>query len=170
MIFELINATYIADEDRLMIRINTSNQEEFRLWLTRRLCLNLLVNIKNLSLNDLNQKHTKIESKTIDAFKQETLEQQINLKSPYNPSSKLPFGATPILIKDITIKNTHPQDDIISINLILANNKILRSNMNRKALSSIRILLKNCCTQAHWTPSSEHTLDSKELPKVINLH
>ena len=172
MIFELVNASYVADEDRLMLRINTSNQEEFRLWLTRRLCLDLIIKIENLSLQDLNQKHTKVESKTIDSFNQERLEQQINFNTPYNPKSTLPFGAMPILIKDISIKTNASQDNTTLIDLILANNKVLTTNMPRKSLNSIRILLKNCCTQANWNTPPENTLglNLKHHLEIAQLH
>ena len=39
MTIDQINASYFLQEDRLLLRINTANREEFQFWLTRRVAL-----------------------------------------------------------------------------------------------------------------------------------
>ena len=65
MIFQQVNASYIDDEDRLLLRISTTDFDEFRLWMTRRLCLNLLIETESLSINNLSQKHRQFQSGNI---------------------------------------------------------------------------------------------------------
>ncbi len=42
MSIQQFNGEWIPREDRLLLRINTSNDEEFRFWLTRLMLKNLL--------------------------------------------------------------------------------------------------------------------------------
>ena len=41
MKLDQLAARYNPDQDRILLRMNTSDSDELRLWLTRRLCLNL---------------------------------------------------------------------------------------------------------------------------------
>jgi hypothetical protein len=37
-----VNVSYVGEQDRVLLRINSVGGEEFRIWLTRRMCLQLL--------------------------------------------------------------------------------------------------------------------------------
>ncbi len=168
MIFQQIKASYIADEDRLLLRISTANFEEFRLWMTRRLCLNLLLETESLSINTLTEKHSELSAKTIDSFNQETLEKKINFEINYTPNNKLPFGAEPILIKSITIKKIENKTALI---LVLANKKTITTDMDSTALNAIRLLFKRTSTQAGWlTIPTTHEINHTNSSPTINLH
>ncbi len=168
MIFQQIKASYIADEDRLLLRISTANFEEFRLWMTRRLCLYLLLEIESLSINILTEKHSELSAKTIDSFNQETLEKQINFDTNYTPINKLPFGAEPVLIKSITMKKI---ENKTALSLVLANKKTITTHMESTALNAIRLLFKRTSIQAGWlTMPVINKANQTNLSPAINLH
>jgi len=168
MIFQQVNASYIDDEDRLLLRISTTDFDEFRLWMTRRLCLNLLIETESLSINNLSQKHSELSAKTIDSFNQETLEKKINFETSYTPKNKLPFGAEPVLVKSITIKKLENKTEL---GLILANRKSITTQLDSTALNAMRLLFKRTCTQADWLtmPVIQKTSPPQSTP-AINLH
>lgn len=168
MIFQQVNASYIDDEDRLLLRISTTDFDEFRLWMTRRLCLNLLAETESLSINALTEKHSELNAKTIDNFNQETLEKKINFQTSYAPKNRLPFGAEPILIKSIAMKRIENKTEL---SLILANRKTISSQIDSTALNAIRLLFKRTCIQAGWLTLPVIDNANQPNPKpAINLH
>ena len=46
-----MNVSYAAREDRLLLRVSTSEDEEFRIWLTRRYT-GLLLGVLNKEMDD----------------------------------------------------------------------------------------------------------------------
>jgi hypothetical protein len=168
MIFQKINASYIDDEDRLLLRISTANFEEFRLWMTRRSCLNLLIETESLSISTLTEKHSELSAKTIDSFNQESLEKKINFQASYTPTNKLPFGGEPILIKSISIKRI---EDKTELSLALANRKTITTQMDSTALNAIRLLFKRSCIQSGWLAMPViNKANQTNLSPAINLH
>lgn len=168
MIFQQVKASYIDDEDRLLLRIKTANFEEFRLWMTRRSCLNLLIKTESVSINALTEKHSELTAKTIDSFNQESLEKKINFQASYTPTNKLPFGGEPILIKSILFKKI---EDKTEISLILANRKTITTQMDSVALNAIRLLFKRTSIQAGWLAIPvTNKANQTDLKPIINLH
>ena len=168
MIFQKINASYIDDEDRLLLRISTANFEEFRLWMTRRSCLNLLIETESLSISTLTEKHSELSAKTIDNFNQESLEKRIDFQASYTPTNKLPFGVEPILIKSILIKKI---EDKTELSLALANRKTIKTQMDSIALNAIRLLFKRTCIKSGWLATPViNKANQTNLSPAINLH
>lgn len=99
-------------QDRLLLRLNTKDQQEFRFWLTRRMTLRLLPAIEKTAVRlestqpgvaatDAPAQHLLTELKR-DAFLQ-----QADFATPFdNHAKQWPLGADPLLITDahLTIK------------------------------------------------------------------
>lgn len=99
-------------QDRLLLRLNTKEQQEFRFWLTRRMALRLMPAIQQsavrleaaqpgVAATDAPAQHLLTELKR-DAFLQ-----QADFATPFdNRATQWPLGAEPLLITDahLTIK------------------------------------------------------------------
>ena len=99
-------------QDRLLLRLNTKDQQEFRFWLTRRMTLRLLPAIQQstvrlesaqpgVAATDAPAQHLLTELKR-DAFLQ-----QADFATPFETrATQWPLGAEPLLITDahLTIK------------------------------------------------------------------
>ena len=99
-------------QDRLLLRLNTKDQQEFRFWLTRRMTLRLLPAIQQstvrlesaqpgVAATDAPAQHLLTELKR-DAFLQ-----QADFATPFdNHATQWPLGTEPLLITDahLTIK------------------------------------------------------------------
>ena len=53
MTIKQFNATYLANDDRLLFRFNTSEDTEFRFWFTRRVTLFILAATSHLLVKNL---------------------------------------------------------------------------------------------------------------------
>jgi hypothetical protein len=112
-----LSINYIQEQDRILLRINTSAQEELRLWFTRRLTINLLPNVQRIVTQWVaSQEAVKSPaispSATADPqtqqmlaeFKREESLQQSDFKTPYAAQPKaFPLGPEPLLVTEMNI-------------------------------------------------------------------
>lgn len=76
MSIQQFNGEWIPREDRLLLRINTSNNEEFRFWLTRLMLKNLLQGTHQVSVKTLEKTHTPEVAQVVQAFQQQAARQR----------------------------------------------------------------------------------------------
>lgn len=99
--FDQIQISFVAGEDRLLLRVSTQNQEEFRCWLTRR-----FVKAIRPALAQALAAQPRIQTQTDPLAKQELLRfehevarQSSDFATPYRGLSRaLPLGEAPVLL------------------------------------------------------------------------
>jgi len=104
-----LGVNYDERHDRLLMRVNTVDAQEVRLWLTRRISLRLLAPLQtaiarmeasqaSIDIADAQAKAMLVELKHDDFL------QKADLKTPYSEASKtLPLGPEPLVVTEITI-------------------------------------------------------------------
>ena len=106
-----MSASYLAEQDRILVRINTSASREMRLWLTRRLMVGLWPLLSKL----LTQHLLKLEAagRTLDSadpglrkmladFRKEEFLKDADFETPYQESPPvLALGEEPLLVTDV---------------------------------------------------------------------
>ena len=112
-----LSVTYSSEQDRILLRVNTTAGEELRLWFTRRLTLGLwpLLN-KVVAEHVARQEAVKSPGaaavasaddetkKMLAEFKKEETLQQADFKTPYKEKpAVLPLGAEPLLVTEINV-------------------------------------------------------------------
>ncbi len=104
-----LSVTYVAEQDRILLRVNTDAAEEMRLWLTRRLMLGLwplLSKLLTKHLLKLEPAGTSLEAanedlkKMLTEFRKEEFLKQADFETPYQ-ERQLPLGEEPLLITDV---------------------------------------------------------------------
>ena len=97
-----LSVRHIPEQDRLLVRMNNAEGEEYRLWLTRRMLavlwphLNEVVAQANLGAADLSQ--DEAGKKLLTDFRKEAVLQRADFATPYNAEPKaLPLGDAPLL-------------------------------------------------------------------------
>lgn len=99
-----LSVAYHLDQDRILVQINTQTGETLRLWLTRRLVLNLLP-----TLNQATERVTSssmpmasqdaLGQKMLMEFKKQESVSQADFKTPFkSETSDFPLGAEPLLV------------------------------------------------------------------------
>lgn len=106
-----MSVTYLPEQDRILMRINTTDEEEMRMWLTRRLMVGLWPLMSKLLTEHL----LKLESagaslsganpelkKMLADFRKEEFLQHADFDTPYKEGQhNLPLGEEPLLVTDV---------------------------------------------------------------------
>jgi hypothetical protein len=106
-----LSVTYVAEQDRILMRVNTAAAEEMRLWLTRRLMLGLwplLSKLLTKHLLKLEAAGTSLETadedlkKMLTEFRKEEFLKQADFETPYQEHQRqAPLEEEPLLITDV---------------------------------------------------------------------
>ena len=170
----------MPNEDRLMFRLNTSEDDEYRFWFTRRVTLFILAATEHLVEKKLEQTHEKPAAKAIAQFQQEAVKEQTKFTNEYVPASKYPIGADPILVMDVKCTMMQVDNiDVLSMDLVLPGGSNLNLKLTIPILQAMRLLLERFAQQANWgqlhlnvapevTPQAEVATPDPEDKK--NLH
>ena len=147
MSIQQFNGEWIPREDRLLLRINTSRDEEFRFWLTRLMLKNLLHGTHQVSVKALEKTHTPEVAQVVQAFQQQAVAQQVKYDNSFKGGSQKPLGDEPSLVTGVSINAdaTH-----IVIALQLANGKNLRLNLQPQVWDRMAVLLNQLQANAQW--------------------
>ena len=112
-----LSVNYLQEQDRILVRINTTAGEELRLWFTRRLSLGLLPLLGKI-VADQTAKLEAIKPDRISPsvvadfqtkqmlaeFKREELLQKADFATPYKKlAAKLPLGTEPLLVTEVNV-------------------------------------------------------------------
>jgi hypothetical protein len=104
-----LSVTYLAEQDRILVRVNTAAAEEMRLWLTRRLMLGLwplLSKLLTKHLLKLESAGTSLDTadedlkKMLAEFRKEEFLKQADFETPYQEHQPT-AGEEPLLITDV---------------------------------------------------------------------
>jgi hypothetical protein len=170
MIIQKINGTYLVDQDRILLRMSSCEHEEFRLWITRRTCLDLLTKITENSVKSVEKTHNVLpnSAKVIDQFNQETLSEKLDFQVPFEPKNKLPLGHEPILIKEIGW-HTLPDlpDGSCNITWGLINGKAVNTPLNAFKLNALRLLIEKLILEANWDHTNKPPVQVVNQPQTV---
>ena len=104
------NVSHNERQDRLLLRVNTQTQEEFRFWLTRRLALRL-VPVLEQSVGRLESSqprmvaHDQASQQILTDLKRDAFMQDADFDTPYSGQARLlPLGEEPMLVTDVELK------------------------------------------------------------------
>lgn len=161
-----LSVTYLAEEDRILARINTTAGEEMRLWLTRRLMVGLwplLSKVMTGHLLRLEAAGTSLESASdelrtmlADFRKQEFL-RNADFETPYKEDeATLPLGAEPLLVTDVDAVPLPNGRLRLSFNETLtgkaatAEARRFQMEMEPRLMQGLLHLLEQALVQAKW--------------------
>jgi hypothetical protein len=163
-----INAAYLVNEDRILLRFNTPEESEYRFWITRRIGLFMLVAATHLLTKQLEQSHAPDTAKAIDAFEKDALVEASKIANAtpneYQSGIHFPLGAEPILVMDVScslLQNNATQGsqssaiaesnhEIISIDFVLPGGANLNLKLASAMVRAITLLLDQLRQQAGW--------------------
>jgi hypothetical protein len=105
-----LSVNYQAEQDRLLLRVNSTSGEEMRLWLTRRLMVSLWPMLTRLQTEQLLRSEPAGAAldgtdeelrRMLTEFRKEEFLQKADFETPYQDQSTHPLGADPLLVTDI---------------------------------------------------------------------
>lgn len=102
-----LSVSYQLEQDRILVQISTHNGEALRLWLTRRLVVNLFPHLNQAATNAETGNseladHDDLAKKVLMEFKKQALIDQGDFKTPFKTDATVfPLGAEPLLVTSI---------------------------------------------------------------------
>lgn len=156
MTIKQFNATYLANDDRLLFRFNTTEDTEFRFWFTRRVTLFVLAATSHLVVKNLEQNHSPEVARAIAEFSKEALHaekggQGISKVETYLPANAYPLGADPLLVMDVKCSfEKQGSEDMLSLDLALPGGANINLKMAGSTLQVMRLLLNQLREHAAW--------------------
>jgi len=172
MTIKQFNSSYLIHDDRLLFRINTVDDSEYRFWLTRRVTLFILAATNHLFSKKLEESHTPEAAKAVLEFGQAAAKAgQTNTEGkltqiPMQPASQYPIGADPILVMDVKcVLTKEGPDDVLLLDFILPAGGVLNLKMAGNTLHAMTALLAQLAEHANWGVATTTTpLISNESP------
>ncbi|NQW94775.1 MAG: hypothetical protein HQ446_12245 [Polaromonas sp.] len=141
-----LNASYVAEEDRVMLRFTTLANEEYRLWLTRAVVGALMQQTQALAVKKLEQDHSVQQAKAVAQFKQQVLQQEVSY-TRFEGAARLPLGAEPVLVKAVQAMVREAQAVLV---LQLAKGQSLTLKLGDDLLGKLQLLLHRMNDSARW--------------------
>ncbi|MES2633946.1 MAG: hypothetical protein V4669_13310 [Pseudomonadota bacterium] len=158
-----LSVTYLAEQDRILARINTDASEEMRLWLTRRLMLGLwplLSKLLTKHLLKLESAGTSLETadeglkQMLADFRKEEFLKDADFDTPYKEQqAQLPLGEEPLLVTDVEASPLPNGRLRLSFNERTPNAQAPRSfqmEMEPKLMQGLMHLLEQALARSQW--------------------
>ena len=165
-----LQVSYLIEQDRILVRLNSHGGEELRLWLTRRLLKNLLPHLVELATR-LDQQpaqpasHDGADPQALNEFKKQESLQQADFSTPFNnEAAVLPMGDEPLLATSVHITRHEDGQLKLAFEEGLPGVQKLRNfevTLGTDLLHALMHLLDKALQHADWSissgePSDEH--------------
>lgn len=161
-----LSFSHDREQDRILVRINSIEGDEFRLWLTRRLSIQLLPLLDKVLAEQLAKSGAPGVSHLIGAdddtkrmmteFQSSNAIKDADFSTPYDSAARnLPLGAAPLLVTEVGFKPLRPELlEVVFTEGVKAapgsEPRQLRLNLDMKLSHSFGHMLRGCFAKAQW--------------------
>lgn len=153
------NASYVATEDRILLRVTLEGEEEFRFWLTR-------AGLKALfrQVDAWLAPASATAEAALQAFRREAGAARADFQTPHQPGQSFPLGETPVLVEAVTMAG---DGDDVQVLMQLAGGHQARFDLTGDVLLGMQQLLQQAGQAADWglAPATELT-----RPATVRVH
>lgn len=147
MQIQQLQITYSQAEDRLILRINGSKDEEIRLFLSRRFVVEF-TDILNKVIDYPHPIKTASDAAIKQEIKTQTLINPTDYNTYFDETAKFPIGESPVLIIGANISKN--ADGGTTITFSSAGDKNINLNLNQQLILSLADLLKQIIPTTGW--------------------
>ena len=168
-----LSVSYLAEQDRVLVRVKSSSSEEIRLWLTRRLMLGLWPLLTKLLTNHL----LKLEAagRSLDGadeslkqmladFRKEEFLRQADFDTPFDEADgQMPLGPEPLLITDVDATPIADGQLRLSFNEHLphVDPRTFQVDLQPAVMQGLMHLLEQALARAQWSEPFGSSLPSE---------
>lgn len=167
---------FIAEQDRLLLRVSTDNQIEVRLWLTRRalrLLWPLLLQMLRSSPEVALQSNPQARDALVGMQHEQAL-RQANFGDPFKEAPReMPLGAAPILVVRMRANKDDHGNQVLA--LLPQQGQGIHLTLDNTLLHSLCTLLQNAVAKSDWdillelpTLHTQADADGATAPKTVN--
>lgn len=160
------NGEWVCQQDRVLFRFNTSEDQEFSFWLTRYVLQGLLQGGQQLTVQALEQVHPTQVAQVMQSFQQESVTQQLNFQETFQAAKEKPMGEAPLLVTGLMLNQT---GDDVTLKFDLESEKSVEVKMNSSVLNVMLALLDKLQGVANWGVGLAEVEQSASIPVGSNL-
>lgn len=146
MTLSQLNANHVRSEDRLLLRISTSQDEEYRLWLTRLVTGELIADCSEQLRDTLAPGLPAAVAMAVSEFRQESMQGTLK-PGGFQPARRLPLGTEPQLVTGSAIEHNSGR---YTLKLLLPPGRELGLPLDEVQLRKLVLLLDRVQQQAGW--------------------
>lgn len=161
---------YNPEEDRILFRVNTTDRQQFRFWLTRRYSILLLKVLKEHldSDPDVTLQETPQAKEAVKSFKQERAITSANFNDQFDESAnELPLGKeVPVAFK----LTYNLKDGNLNIGLQPKEGQGINMAINRDINMSLTTLLLTAAKKGEWRLGQQGPFVGDELHENIVIN
>ncbi len=147
MSIKQFNGEWVCQQDRVLFRFNTSEDQEFSFWLTRYVLKGLLEGAQQLTVQALAHVHSPQVAEVMQSFQQASVSQQLNFQETFQVAKEKPMGEAPILVTGLMLNQT---GDVVTLKFDLESDKSLQVQMSPSVLRVMLALLDKLQGVAQW--------------------
>ena len=154
-----LNVSYHKSEDRLLLKVSTSDDAEYRAWCTRRFTQLLLEKLESLFEDEVPQVAAVPEDARREVAQmqhsQKVVEESFERRYEAEPS-EFPLGEDGVLVT--TLKYKHLDDDVIQMHIGDNDGKGVALRLTRNYRHQLYELFKRASERAQWFDNSGSTV------------
>lgn len=145
-----IQIRYIPEEDRILMRMNTLEDEEYRFWLTRRFCLRLWPVLQEalFSTPTATQQTSQTARQAVVAFEHEAAKSKAEFNASFRESKNLPLGINPLLVATAGFHQQSP--GVFFLTLQNVNKEGINITLTTELLHLVCKLLEDAGDESDW--------------------
>lgn len=164
-----IQMSYVPEEDRVLLRMNTSGGDEFRFWLTRRYSglLGQVLALHRQADPDVSMQVSESDRQAVEQFKQEAANAQANFQDGFQSSGRYPLGEQPLLAFKL-------QYEVVEGKLVLTiepkTGQGITVTLDQQLNFNVSRLLKTAAHKAKWALDLDSQVDlpANAQQRVVN--
>ena len=144
-----LQMSYSPEEDRVLLRLNTTSAEEFRFWLTRRYCQLMVqaLGAHRAADPDVSNQVSPVARKAVEAFKREAADSGGNFKDDFKPSDTFPLGETPVLAHKLSYRVS---DSKLALTISPESGQAVTIALDTPLNFNVTKLLKSAAQAGNW--------------------
>ncbi len=147
MSIKQFNGEWVCQQDRVLFRFNTSEDQEFSFWLTRYVLKGLLQGVQQLTVQALEQVHPPQVAQVMQSFQQASVTQQLNFEETFQAAKEKPMGEAPLLVTGLMLNQTGEE---VTLKFDLESGQSVQVQMNPSVLQVMLALLDKLQGIAQW--------------------
>ncbi|MCF8149310.1 MAG: hypothetical protein K9J80_01070 [Sulfuritalea sp.] len=164
---EQFSASYDSMQDRLLLRIRSNNDSEFRFWITRHY-LQLLWPMLMKMADAFNRHKVTGNPPTRSTLAEMAHGEAVgraDFASPYQDGSLFPLGEEAVLLARITVKPLRGKAQTLT--LLPQSGQGINLELDEKLVHVIARLLQEAANTAEWGLKLDVTADDNATPDVL---
>lgn len=168
-----LQVTYVPAEDRILLRVSTTDRQELRFWLTRRLVVRLLPGLDDVLAREpaVGTQPSADARREIFRFRQQKALAEADFKTAYREDAEsFPLGRHPVLVS--TIRMRRLEEGRWAMALVPARGRGQNTELvlKEELVHSLASLVRRASTGAGWHGDQAAAPAPRRAPADVTIN